>query len=336
MQERRALISHKTPLDSHPAFRISQYDALEAAVAAQLSARFVELPSRAGALDARANRYNLPNSSLWFCSYGVPVAIEFPEPDHIRVQFHHAGVGATWIGETFAPITKGQGCITTSAVEFDMGADFQQLVWRVPKAVLRKKLASLTEVPLGGEIAFHHKLDLETPAAQVLAHLLGCTVSAADMLGGEPAKIVLGELEQTLISAFLTASDHPYRDQLEGRVPAAAPWQVRRAEGYIAANWDKPLEIETLAEVTGASVRSIFRAFRQSRGYTPFEFAKRLRLNHARRMLEDPESAGSVTGVAFACGFNDLGRFSKDFALAFGERPSEVLKRNKGAATALH
>src|SRR5262249_50413647 len=151
------------------------------------------------------------------------------------------------------------------------------------------------------------------PAGRLLTHLLSCTVHAAESMNGDSSKIVLGELEQALMSAFLSASEHRYRDQLEGRVPAAAPWQVRRAEGYIAANWEKPLEIETLAEVTGASVRSIFRAFKQSRGYTPFEFAKRIRLNHARRMLEDGESGGSVTSVCFACGFSDLGRFSKDF-----------------------
>jgi AraC-like DNA-binding protein len=296
----------------------------------------VRLPSQPAVLDARANRFNLPNSSLWFCAYSVPIAIEFPEPDHIRVQFHHAGVGATWIGETFAPVTRSQGCITSTAAEFDFGQDFQQVVWRISKDGLRKKLADLTETPLGAELPFDHKLDLDLPQGQLLTRLLACTLHAAETVGSEPGGIVLAELEQAMLSTFLAASEHRYRDQLEGRVAAAAPWQVRRAEGYIAANWDKPLEIETLAAVTGASVRSIFRAFKQSRGYTPFEFAKRIRLEHARRMLEAADSGGSVTSVCFACGFSDLGRFSKDFALAFGERPSDVLKRHKGALAALH
>jgi AraC-like DNA-binding protein len=330
------LILQKAPLDDHPAFRASGYDALERAVATQLSAKFVELPSRSATLDARANRYDLPNGSLWFCSFGIPIAIQFPEPDHIRVQVHHAGIGATWIGKTLVPVTGDQACITSTAAEFDFGADFQQVVWRISKDFVRKKLASLTEAPISGDLDFNHKLGLNKPQGQLLTHMLGCTIRAAETVDGEPGKIVLGELEQALISTLLVASEHRYRDHLDGRVPAAAPWQVRRAEGYIAANWDKPLEIETLAEVTGASVRSIFRAFKQSRGYTPFEFAKRIRLSQARRMLEDSESCGSVTSVCFACGFSDLGRFSKDFAQAFGERPSDVLKRHKGALAALH
>jgi AraC-like DNA-binding protein len=323
-------------LDGHPAFRVSRFDALEQAVAAQLSAKFVNLPSPPAELDARANRFNLPHSSLWFCSYGIPVALEFPEADHIRVQFHHAGIGATWIGDELVPVTSQQACVSSTAAEFDFGAGFEQVVWRISKDILGRKLAGLTEAPVSGDLDFDHKLDLSNPQGQVLTHLLACTVRAAESVSGESGKIVLGELEQALLTTFLAASDHRYSDHLEGRTPAAAPWQVRRAEGYIAANWDKPLEIDTLAEVTGASVRSIFRAFKQSRGYTPFEFAKRIRLNHARRMLEEAEAGGSVTSVCFACGFSDLGRFSKDFAQAFGERPSDVLKRHKGALAALH
>jgi AraC-like DNA-binding protein len=332
----RLLLPQKTPLDGHPAFRASRFDALKEAVATHLTARFMELPAQAAMIDARANRFNLPNSSLWFCAYGVPVAIEFPEPDHVRVQFHHAGVGATWIGERFVPVTSSQGCVTATAAEFDLGGDFQQVVWRISKDVLRKKLASLTDAPLSGELLFNHKLDLDKPQGRLLTRLLECTILAAESGLGESGGIVLEELEQVMLSTFLAASEHRYRDHLEGRVPAAASWQVRRAEAYIAAHWDKPLEIDTVAEMTGASVRSIFRAFKQSRGYTPFEFAKRIRLNHARRMLEDAETGGSVTSVCFACGFSDLGRFSKDFAQAFGERPSDVLKRHKGAPAALH
>jgi AraC-like DNA-binding protein len=331
----RTLIAQKTPLEGHPAFRVSRYDELEDAVASQLAARFVELPAQRAVLDARANRFDLPHSSLWFCAYGTPVALRFPEPDHVRIQFHYAGTGATWIGDALIPVTSDQACVSAAEAEFDFGADFEQVVWRISKHHLRQKLAGLTGRPLTGEIEFAHRLDLHTPQSQVLLHLLGCTIRAAESVRGEAAKIVLGELEQALISTFLAASDHGYRDRLDGKAPGAAPWQVRRAEGYIAANWDKPVTIEDLAAVTGASPRSIFRTFQQSRGYTPLEFAKRVRLEHARRMLQDKEGFVSVTEVAFACGFADLGRFSKDFGQAFGERPSAVLNRTKSLLKAV-
>src|SRR5262249_18937837 len=122
--------------------------------AEQLSARFVKLPSHPALLDARANRFNLAHSSLWFCSYGIPIAIEFPEADHIRVQVHHAGVGATWIGKTLIPVTRSQACVTSTAAEFDLGGGFEQVVWRISKDFLRKKLAAIADAPLSGELDF--------------------------------------------------------------------------------------------------------------------------------------------------------------------------------------
>jgi transcriptional regulator GlxA family with amidase domain len=112
----------------------------------------------------------------------------------------------------------------------------------------------------------------------------------------------------------------------------SAPWQVRRAEDYIEAHWNSPITVEKLAEVTNTSARSIFRAFKASRGYSPMAFAKKLRLKRARAMLQFPKSVSSVIGVAFSCGFSNLGHFAKDYRLEYGEAPSTTLKRSKGSA----
>jgi AraC-like DNA-binding protein len=119
-------------------------------------------------------------------------------------------------------------------------------------------------------------------------------------------------------------------DGQERPPPSIAPWQVRRVEDYIEANWDQPISVEDLAMATGASVRSIFRTFKQSRGRSPMEFAKQVRLQHAHELLTSGNTATSVTNVALACGFGDLGRFSKDYRQRFGQLPSVTLNRSKG------
>ena len=103
-----------------------------------------------------------------------------------------------------------------------------------------------------------------------------------------------------------------------------------RAERYIEAHWDEPITIEDMVSATGASARSIFRAFKKSRGYSPFQFVKELRLQQARRMLDSDASDLTVTEVAVTCGFENLSRFSKDFSRAFGEPPSAVRNRRRG------
>jgi AraC-like DNA-binding protein len=115
------------------------------------------------------------------------------------------------------------------------------------------------------------------------------------------------------------------------------PWQVRRTEKFIEASWDQPLNMDVIASAVGASKRTIFRVFQETRGYSPKVFAKQVRLRHARNMLETADAATTtVTDVAFTCGFNDLGHFSRDYRANFGELPSRALqyaRRDQAAAS---
>ena len=114
------------------------------------------------------------------------------------------------------------------------------------------------------------------------------------------------------------------------RRPASRHGRSPRAEDYIEANWHRPLEIEAIAAETGTSGRSIFRAFKQSRGYSPLEFIKHVRLQQARRMIEHADEATTVSDIAIASGFGDHGRFSSAYRQRFGELPSAALARAKG------
>ena len=141
----------------------------------------------------------------------------------------------------------------------------------------------------------------------------------------------MAELEQAIITSFICVNRHSESHLFDSVSPGVAPWQVTRAEEYIEANWDQPITVEALVVVTNASARSIFQSFRDCRGYSPMAFVKQVRLRHAQRMLMTLKEEISVTGVAFRCGFSNLGHFSKDYRESFGELPSETLNRAKGA-----
>lgn len=79
---------------------------------------------------------------------------------------------------------------------------------------------------------------------------------------------------------FLCAHRHNYSHLLEENTADAAPWQVRKAEEYIDANWQQPITLKDLAEVTGVSALSLFRTYKRARGYSPLEYAMRVRSRH--------------------------------------------------------
>jgi AraC-like DNA-binding protein len=297
-------------------------DELAALVTTSLGASIERLRADKPEIKARANHFALPNSGLWFCSYGVPLSLRFPDNDFVRIQFHHQGAGGSRIRGQIIPISETRTCVSSGAISIDFGHDFEQVVWRIPRETLVRKLATLTGGPVSGNTDFDLVIDLDKPESAMMVRMLDCLVHAADTINGEPAQIVLGELEQTLITSFLTSACRDFRQHLERPAPTLAPRQVIRVEGYIEQNWDQPVSIEELATIAGASVRSIYRTFKQSRGYTPQDFARQVRLRHARMMLQ--ESPLSITEIALNCGFSDASHFSREYQRAFGQRPSEL------------
>jgi AraC-like DNA-binding protein len=73
-----------------------------------------------------------------------------------------------------------------------------------------------------------------------------------------------------------------------------------------------------------SSVRSIYRAFQHSRGYSPKEFVRRQRLLKTHRRLEERSAHLTVTSSAFA--FSDVSYFGRDKTGAVVARP-QVLSR---------
>jgi AraC-like DNA-binding protein len=261
--------------------------------------------------------------------------LKFPEGQHLRVQFQLRGLGTTRIGKEVIAVNKEQSCISSGEAEVDFGDDFAQIAWRIPLDALERKLAASTGHLVTRRLEFDPVLNLTTPQSRTVLQILQSILGVIDGGPATPAKLMQAELESALLVSLLCAARHNYRELLDRGCPAAAPWQVCQAESFIEANWDKPITIEDLVSASGAGARSVFRAFRQSRDYTPAQFKRHIRLQRAKRLLQDDNSTLSVTEIALTCGFPDVSRFSKDFSRAFGVPPSKLLQR-KRSTTALN
>jgi AraC-like DNA-binding protein len=119
------------------------------------------------------------------------------------------------------------------------------------------------------------------------------------------------------------------RGALEKRqMPGLLPGDLVRAVQWIGAHLTEPVQLETLARIAGVPPRTLQAHFMQYLGTTPLGWLRKTRLAAARRQLLDPATKDSVTEIATANGFNQLGRFSVQYREAFAESPSQTRRRS--------
>ncbi|MCO8122819.1 helix-turn-helix domain-containing protein [Stieleria sp. TO1_6] len=90
---------------------------------------------------------------------------------------------------------------------------------------------------------------------------------------------------------------------------------------------DNSLSVATLAQLAQIPERTLRTAFQRRYGISPQQYLQINRLRDARRALRAscPDQT-SVTEVAIALGFWDLGRFASRYRKLFGEKPSVTLQ----------
>ncbi len=198
---------------------------------------------------------------------------------------------------------------------------------RIEELAIRRRLEAVIGDYIGGEIRFETGEHRDTPEIASLRRTMLYFVSELSSPSSY-LSIAMRELQDILIVNFIFAHRHNFSHLLSRRPVAPAPWQLRRVEEFIEANWDKPISLEDLARAGDASARTLFRHFQNWKAMTPKNFVKQVRLQKSRKMLENPDDTTTVLAVALKCGFQSHGHFSKDYRMAFAELPSETLERS--------
>jgi AraC-like DNA-binding protein/Tfp pilus assembly protein PilF len=113
--------------------------------------------------------------------------------------------------------------------------------------------------------------------------------------------------------------------------PSALPADLVRALDWLRSHISEPVQLDRLAEISGATPRTLERRFRMYLGTTPLGWARRVRLARARQALLTAGREDTVTNVALSNGFDQLGRFAAEYRRAFGELPSRTMQRSRSA-----
>ena len=319
------------PLHKFPLIDTRSPDEFWHMLARHFGALKLDLHSDPESFEAHRSYVRIKNVDLIFGACSDAYRVHFPSVTMVKQQFALQGAGRTILGGSPYDLTRTEAVVVPAGVEMihEYEAGFQSLLFRAEAAALQAKLSAVVGMPITRSIEFTRRSDLENPAVQRLRRLLEFMVSELDRDEEKLPAAALAEFEQMLLLAFLTANPHNFSHVLQREQPRAAPWQVRRVEEYITANWNRPITVEALAAAAGASTRSVFKAFKDARNCSPMAFVKSVRLQRARDMLQRPEGTTTVVSTAFACGFLNPGHFARDYRLAFGELPSVTLAASK-------
>lgn len=155
-----------------------------------------------------------------------------------------------------------------------------------------------------------------------LLNLLGLICEEAEAEGELPQ--VHEHYSRIVASKLLGLLQSNVRREL----PGGPTGSFERIACFIEENLKQDIAPAKLAELVHISPRSLYALFEKHVGTTPKSYIRQKRLERIHACLSDPSvPVRNVTEVAMDYGFFHLGRFSESYKSAFGELPSDTLKR---------
>lgn len=325
-------MQHRTnPLSNYPVMDSSDPELVRDRLFGFYGASHFDIARQKNEFAVRANHLQIGGLGLSYCDYANDVSVGFGEETFVRQIFNLKGEGQYTIDGKSAEISRGRWTPVLPAsapLRLDFKSHYCQFVLRIELSALQRYLGILIGRPVSHDLVFD-QTEVRNPAMEALRRRVFDFANDFNTRGAFFSDLAAAEVERMVIMKFLMCHRHSYTDFLLREPLPAGSSAVRKVEEFIAANWDKPLDIEKMATLAQVSARSLFRQFKKDRGCTPAEFAKSIRLSRARDMLQRCDEGTSVVQIALKCGFQNPGHFARDFRLAFGELPSETLKRSR-------
>ncbi len=266
--------------------------------------------------------------------YGGEVSVTTaPGADAYQIGFLLAGrnrsicAGERIGGSTEIGIVRSPGV----PIEVHHAVGNRALVVQIDGAAVQRRVEALTGRTVTRPIEFVPRLDMRrSPGADLRRYI--CFLAAnldRDPVLSRSGKFMTG-IQDLILNILLAQQPHNFSLWLEREPRDTSPDRVRVVEEFIEVRAHQALTTEDFVMVANTSARSLFRAFRKHRGYSPHAFLKSVRLARAQAALREPEEGVSVTRIALETGFGHLGRFSAAYKDSFGESPSETLRAALG------
>ncbi|MFF5476242.1 GlxA family transcriptional regulator [Streptomyces sp. NPDC012935] len=135
--------------------------------------------------------------------------------------------------------------------------------------------------------------------------------------------VALGIARHLVVFLRRPGNQAQFSAQLAAQTAQREP--LREVQRWITEHPDADLTVETLAARASLSARHFARAFQTETGLTPGRYVDRVRLEHARRLLED--SSDGIEEISRASGYGTPEAMRRAFVKTLGAAPIEYRRR---------
>lgn len=129
-----------------------------------------------------------------------------------------------------------------------------------------------------------------------------------------------------VINAFtrLSTRIRVLTDKETSSEPSILPTLNEKLEDMLRKQaFDQTSSITQMAHDAGMSLSRFQRTVKRLTGRSPVEYINHVRLMRARRLLAT--KSGTVSDIAYQCGFNSVAYFCKQYKREFGQTPGETI-----------
>ncbi|MCT9871454.1 AraC family transcriptional regulator [Paenarthrobacter aurescens] len=286
----------------------------------------------------RANREVIPedphHSVRWHQhDYPSPIARWNYHPEY-EIHLIRKGSGKFIVGDHIGTFEAGHVALVGSGLPHDWVSDLE------PGEVLENRDAviqfdgkwveqaaalvpELTEVrPL---------LEQSARGIEFLGHTAGAAAASIEAMGASTGLERLHHL-LALFATLTRAPDHDrryladewFRPQLDGQAEAVVDIVLE----YVFSNHSGSVSMAEAAAMVGMAEPTFSKYFKRATGQNFTDLVRKLRLAHARRLLERTDKP--VSDICYEVGFSNLSNFNRHFLKDLGETPRQFRQRLHG------
>ena len=281
-------------------------------------------------IKAHYNSFQLCGVSLNFLSYGADIEIT-PKvfQGFYMLEFPLSGGVILEYGDAVYKTHTGLGTIISlhEPVRSQWSADCEQVMVKIDRRIVEQYVHQQTNISITKPLEFEPLIDLSSENGGLIKDFILMLLKQADKCPNLiTEKHVSAELEQALLALILHNIDHNYSTQILGSDRLIMPKSVRRARSFIERAFAEPLALDDIVKAAGCSKRALYSAFKEFLGITPLNYLKNVRFQDVHERLQPAYTSDTVFKIAHQSGFTHMGRFSSEYLLRYGKKPSNTLR----------